>query len=748
MRTIKHKNYYIELIRAVLCIAVLLYHLDLLKGGYLAVCSFFVLSSYLATSSQINKGDLDLKKYYSGRLKRVYLPLAVTVFITVGVVSLYPDIVWVSLKPESLSVLLGYNNFWQINANLDYFARHTDSPFMHFWYMAILIQFEIVFPFIFMLLKKAEEKKRDAAIWIISALSLVSVAYFVYASKTTSVMSVYYSTFSRVFSLFFGISAYFIFRKIKLFNAKDRHDIKRNKSILLILIIVLCILFIFADAQSWLFVPAMILTSILSAFAVDAAARINDKNDGPIRRIAAFVSGMSYEIYLVQYPVIYLHQCISGRTERTVSDVIAIIAITLAAAWIFHYGLNDIADTFKKSKDRLKQSICILLALVSVFGFVKFVQAKDHTAEMKLLEEQLANETAEMERLQAEYAEKMQQDNNKWEDILAQLENDEGALNEIVSNLNITFIGDSVMLGSSGKLHAAFPNSYCDSAVSRTSYAAGAILDRLLEQNLLGNPVVFHLGTNGTAPLSVNIAMVEQCGDRDVFMINASNDTITHANSMINSIVKTHPNVHKIDWLSTSSGHNEYFVADGVHLMAEGQKAYVQMIHQAIYDLYYERFNNQKEEILNKHEEEMNSRVAFFGNELLIGLFSKLDTSYAGSSFNTAEKPDFSILKDQIESCRAEGKLPPKLVFVYDNSFKLSKSEMSMLLDLTSESTVYVLNLNNKFLGQNIGSNSNVIELNFAAELKDHPGFLLADRKHLSEEGNAVAANMISDALK
>lgn len=42
------KNYKIEYLRALSCIGVLLYHLDILKSGYLAVCCFFVLSGYLS----------------------------------------------------------------------------------------------------------------------------------------------------------------------------------------------------------------------------------------------------------------------------------------------------------------------------------------------------------------------------------------------------------------------------------------------------------------------------------------------------------------------------------------------------------------------------------------------------------------------------------------------------------------------------------------------------------------------------
>ena len=54
----KTKLYYkkLDYIRIISCIAVLLYHLNILKGGFLAVCTFFVLSGYLACSSALKKG--------------------------------------------------------------------------------------------------------------------------------------------------------------------------------------------------------------------------------------------------------------------------------------------------------------------------------------------------------------------------------------------------------------------------------------------------------------------------------------------------------------------------------------------------------------------------------------------------------------------------------------------------------------------------------------------------------------------
>ena len=148
-KSLKEKKYYqyLDIIRIFSCVIVLLYHLGYLKGGFLAVNIFFVLSGYLAYMSFHFNRKQSIKEYYKKRLNSIYLPLVVVVFLTLFAISFINNFSWLNLKPETYSVLFGYNNFWQLGASLNYFARHIDSPFMHLWYIAILLQFELVFPF-------------------------------------------------------------------------------------------------------------------------------------------------------------------------------------------------------------------------------------------------------------------------------------------------------------------------------------------------------------------------------------------------------------------------------------------------------------------------------------------------------------------------------------------------------------------------------------------------------------------------
>ena len=103
------KKYYkdIDLIRLFSCIAVLLYHLNILNGGYLAVCIFFVISGYLSTIKLFKKEKISFKEFYLNKLFRLYLPMLIVVFVSIGVIKLFLDVNWFNLKPEVTSIMLG-----------------------------------------------------------------------------------------------------------------------------------------------------------------------------------------------------------------------------------------------------------------------------------------------------------------------------------------------------------------------------------------------------------------------------------------------------------------------------------------------------------------------------------------------------------------------------------------------------------------------------------------------------------------
>ena len=133
----------LDALRALAIVGVTLFHMfpDSVKGGYLGVSLFFVLTGFLLAFTSVRSwenGSFHVLRYYGKRIKRIYPSLLIMMLTTIGIFHfLVPDVIAAS-RPEVESVLLGYNNWWQIEQNADYFTRMANaSPFTHLWFLGI-----------------------------------------------------------------------------------------------------------------------------------------------------------------------------------------------------------------------------------------------------------------------------------------------------------------------------------------------------------------------------------------------------------------------------------------------------------------------------------------------------------------------------------------------------------------------------------------------------------------------------------
>ena len=734
----RSKKYYkdINLIRVIACIGVILYHLNILKGGYLAVCIFFVLSGYLSTISAFKKDNFSLKNYYKNRLSKIYIPLLSIVFITIAVISILPNISWFNLKPETTSVLLGYNNFWQLDANLDYFARHINSPFMHLWYISILLQFDLIFPFIFLILKKIGDKiSRIIPTLITIVLSIISALYFYKTSQNGNIMFTYYDTLSRSFSLVFGLSLGFIHSYYKpiLLNILKKPLLKNT--IFYLYLIITIISFIYIDASHEYFALVMIIVSLITCRLIDYGTINKEQETNTFDKIIKSLSNITYEIYLIQYPVIFLFQEINMNIYL---EMFIMIIIILILSYIIHYALN------KDSKCKIIKYFLLLIVLfISLFGGYKYVIAEDHTKEMKALEEELAKNAEMIKKKQEEYALKQKEEQNVWMETLNNLEDAESKLKDVVTNLYITGIGDSVMLGAINNLYETFPNGYFDAAISRTAWVANGIINDLKAKNIFGNVVLFNLGANGDAPEEKKIEIMENIKDTKVFWLTVTNDNDVHVNDKLNKLKEKYDNLYIIDWNSISKGHPEYFLSDNIHLTEIGRKVFAEEIYNAIFEVYLGEFNKEKDAIIKEYEEKQNKKVTFFGNDILLNSYDYVKENFNDSSFVINSNFTYELLKQEIETLKNENKLNKKIVFAFDKKLPLKNNEYIELINLCKEHNIYILDTTNQY---NF-TYENVNIINFYNELINHPEYLMVDNIHLTEEGSIAISNILNQNI-
>jgi peptidoglycan/LPS O-acetylase OafA/YrhL len=172
-------------VRALAVAAVLVYHLGttgdsahFLKGGYLGVDVFFVLSGYLITSLLIAEarttGGISIKKFYIRRAKRLF-PAVFTLLAVVALVV----IIWLPDQAHQLRsdlmAAVGYaTNWWLIFQDTSYFGN-GDRPRLltHLWSLSVEEQFYLIWPLV-MIFFARKKIRRPVMLIILGAGVLIS----------------------------------------------------------------------------------------------------------------------------------------------------------------------------------------------------------------------------------------------------------------------------------------------------------------------------------------------------------------------------------------------------------------------------------------------------------------------------------------------------------------------------------------------------------------------------------------------
>lgn len=732
---------YLDVLRLISCIAVFLYHLNILKGGYLAVCSFFVISSFLSCLSEFKKDKFSLKNYYLSRIVKIYIPLLTIIFTTISFLSLSPEILLPSLKPEVKSILLGYNNFWQLSANMDYFAQHLDSPFMHLWYVSILLQFDLIFPLIYIPLRKLGDKFHRLIPCIITvALSIAGSIYFYTNSLNQNIMVSYYDTFNRMFSLLFGLSLGFINHYYKPFTLVFIKNRKFNVSMFFAHILILILLFLTIDASSKFFQLSMIATSLITCIIINYSIVLFTENQSLPIKIIKYLSSISYEFYLLQYPLIFILQC----TDISSNLKLAIIApLLIILSCIFHYILSK-----NKEKYLFKNLLKLLLLAITIFGIYKFWNTKDNTQEMNELKAQLAQNESLINEKQEEYNKNFQEKQQSFEKALQEIDNNESNLADMVTNIPAVAMGDSVMENNAKLLYQKFPNMYIDAQYLRVAtYATGA-LKKLKDQDKLGDPIILEFGANGDCTEEEKIEIMELCQGRQVFWLTVPNDRIVKVNANLYKLAEKYDNLHIIDWYTITRPHPEYFLSDKVHLTAVGKEAFTQVIYDAIYDYYSSEITAKKEALQKEHEEILNDEISFFGNEILVNAYTELESNYPNAKYISKNDFDFTTLKETIENEKNNNALTHKIVFLFDSSFKITSQEWDELFEICADKEIYIISMSfdtTKVIKQK--NLKNITLIDFSNEISTNEKYTMYDNIHLTNEGISALINLMKKYL-
>ena len=541
----------------------------------------------------------------------------------------------------------------------------------------------------------------------------------------------YYNTFSRMFSLWFGICLSLIHIYYGPLIIKKFRETSISKFIFSIYSLLLVLFFIFVSYSSKYYALSMLLVNFITLRLIDYAI-LDTTSDNIFYKLIKKLSSISYEVYLLQIPlIIIMSNFISNKYLK-----ISIIILLFILSCILHFALTK----HKNLKVNILRYICLILfGIASVLGIYKYYVTEDYTIEMKSLEKELEKNSIELLQKQEEYNKRVITENRTWEQELNSLTMSEEDLKNMVTNLSITGVGDSVMLGAIDNLYDTFKNSYFDAKISRTAWGLNDILLELKNKNILGDVIILNLGANGDCSLNCKKKIMETCEGKEVFWLNTTN--LISVNDTLNNFAKDYDNLHIIDWYNISLNHKEYFYADGIHLTGKGRVFYTNAIYDAIYDFYLKKYEEIKENKINEHNIILKNKITFMGSELLLNAFPYLNTYYDNSKYIINKDYNIdTIIKDLNDGIK-NNTLTYKVVLVFDSLTNLNIKDYKKILNLLKNKEVYIVSLTDIDL-----KSLNAKIINFKKEIDIHEDYLLADKIHLSDIGNdALVKYLISN---
>ena len=567
----------IDGLRAVAVIAVMLYHLEYswIPGGFLGVDLFFVISGYVITrlllDSIARSGGLDLRAFYKARIRRLFPPLVFMILITSIYIGIWAPETMRRFMSDSPFALLGGMNWWLVFRHTDYFESIARPALLqHTWSLGVEAQFYLIWPVILLLILRyfGKNKIPGAALCIaaVSGFTLLVVSFKVDASNASQTSHVYFGTDTHSIGLFLGsaLAVSWIPQNLKENVTKRAQDFIDGIGVFGFIGMIATFLFI-NEGDATLYKLAFPLAGIFGCAIITSIVHPASRF-APIlsSKTAVWIGERSYAIYLwhwvvfqVTRPAVDLEGSTWALTLLRVLIVLALADISLRLielpirSGLVEYWFKGMKYRTKRVQIRQKISVVIgfLLTAMTISILSTYAIHKSDDA-MNIVKAQL-NAPTEI----SETKPRAKQSPGLW------------------------VTGDSVILGIRHELDARIPIALINARVGRQAPELIQVMshDKLSMKNSI---VIFNLGNNNKLSATQVIAIFSEVENQPkIIVVNTAvpRDWRTANNELIALYAKQFGAI-LIDWNAISTGHPDYFAPDGVHLVPQGVRAYVDAI--------------------------------------------------------------------------------------------------------------------------------------------------------------------------
>jgi peptidoglycan/LPS O-acetylase OafA/YrhL len=323
----------IDGLRAIAVLSVVGYHAfpGVIKGGFIGVDIFFVISGYLI--STIIFGNLERERFsyvdfYQRRVRRIFPALLVVLAS-----SLLAG--WFLLRSDEYAALgkhvaggaafVANFIFWQEAGYFD--AESASKPLLHLWSLAVEEQFYILWPLI---LGSVWRLWKGGFVAITGGLALISFTLSV-LMLSTDPTAAFYSPLTRLWELMVGgILAYLMLHKESHFGRN------KNWSAIAGMALILGAVFVFdrdSPYPGW----RTLLPTVGAFFLISSGPHVWLNRTVLAHPVAVSVGLISYPLYLWHWPLLAFANVMSeysefGPSTRTVR--IVLVSSSFVLAWL------------------------------------------------------------------------------------------------------------------------------------------------------------------------------------------------------------------------------------------------------------------------------------------------------------------------------------------------------------------------------------------------------------------------------
>jgi len=351
----------IDGLRAFAVLAVVFYHAfpEALRGGFIGVDIFFVISGFLITdiiARELSSDRFSLATFYARRVRRIF-PALIVVLCAVLILG------WLWMLPGPYAQLssdvfasagfLANIALWLQSGYFD--VESAKKPLLHLWSLGIEEQFYLVWPLVLMLAVRL----RLGLIWVAGAIALASFVLNV-ALIGSNPVATFYLPFTRAWELLAGGALACTWSRIGYGEVAS--NLRAGSGAVLIAMAIVALDPGHAFPGWWAALPVVGSALVLSAPLAWGSRHLLAS------RPMVWVGLISYPLYLWHWPLLVFFAMIKFNPLTTLERGLVVL-LSILLAWAT-YRFVEMPFRFGRPRPLKVTSLASAMALVALAGVI------------------------------------------------------------------------------------------------------------------------------------------------------------------------------------------------------------------------------------------------------------------------------------------------------------------------------------------------------------------------------------------